>query len=195
MSLELRQLRYFVAVAEELHFGRAAARLRIAQPGLSQQIKRLERQLRVQLLVRDKLHVEMTPAGEVLLDHARVALEAADKALACTRAAAANGPPTASIPRYGHRSDPQIQVADRRMIASVGARIFGSSRSSTRTSPGACRTAPRMTFLLRFVSIEQTAAGHDRGVPAETCTGRASHRPGEGRTVGSRTTVGRSASS
>jgi len=87
MSLELRQLRYFVAVAEELHFGRAAARLQIAQPGLSQQIKRLERQLGVQLLVRDKLHVEMTPSGEVLLEHARMALDVVNKAVESTRAA------------------------------------------------------------------------------------------------------------
>jgi DNA-binding transcriptional LysR family regulator len=88
MALELRQLQYFVAVAEERHFGRAAARLRIAQPGLSQQIKRLERLLGVQLLVRDKRHVEMAPAGEVLLEHARVVIELANRAIESTRAAA-----------------------------------------------------------------------------------------------------------
>jgi hypothetical protein len=59
-----------------------------------------------------------------------------------------NGPSSASIPRYGHRSEPQTQVADSRMIASVGVRILGSSRSSTRTSPGAYITAPRMMVSL-----------------------------------------------
>src|SRR6476469_948819 len=75
-DLETRQLRYFVAVAEELHFGRAAERLGMAQPPLSRAIRRMERQLGVSLFVRTTRQVTLTPAGEVLLDDARVALDA-----------------------------------------------------------------------------------------------------------------------
>jgi DNA-binding transcriptional LysR family regulator len=75
-ELETRQLRYFVAVAEELHFGRAAERLGMAQPPLSRAIRELERQLGVQLLVRTTRQVTLTPAGAALLDDARVALDA-----------------------------------------------------------------------------------------------------------------------
>src|SRR5690242_4876431 len=75
-DLEVRQLRYFVAVAEELHFGRAAERLAMAQPPLSRAIRSLERQLGVQLFERTTRQVALTPAGEVLLRDARTALDA-----------------------------------------------------------------------------------------------------------------------
>src|SRR5258707_2452118 len=84
--MELRHLKYFIAVAEELHFGRAAAnRLHLAQPSLSKQIQQLEQELGFPLFYRTKQKVELLDAGHVLLDEARRILRQAENAVESAR--------------------------------------------------------------------------------------------------------------
>src|SRR5262245_23204632 len=84
-GMELRHLRYFVAVAETLHFGRAAAKLQIAQPSLSHQIAQLEAELQTTLLSRTKRRVELTDAGRLFLQEARSIIAHADRAAVLAR--------------------------------------------------------------------------------------------------------------
>jgi DNA-binding transcriptional LysR family regulator len=107
--MELRQLRYFVTLAEELHFGRAAEREHIVQSALSQQVQRLERELGVRLLERSTHHVALTAAGAVFLAEARQILAHADRAVLAARGAAgAAAPLRVGIIDSSYDSMPQI---------------------------------------------------------------------------------------
>jgi DNA-binding transcriptional LysR family regulator len=89
-TIELRHLRYFLAVAEERHFTRAAARLHVSQPPLSAQIRQLEQRLGAPLFVRTGRPVTLTAAGEALLPSAYAALAAVDAGVDAVRAAASS---------------------------------------------------------------------------------------------------------
>ncbi|MCS7477751.1 LysR substrate-binding domain-containing protein [Umezawaea endophytica] len=122
--MELRTLRYFVTVAEELHFGRAAARLHMSQPPLSRAIQRLEADVGAPLLDRSAAGVSLTPAGAVLLDEARALLDQADRVR--VRVAAAAGTATITIGILGDSTDQaatNLAAAYRREHPGVDVRV------------------------------------------------------------------------
>jgi DNA-binding transcriptional LysR family regulator len=125
MDLDLRLVRYFVTVADELHFGRAATKLFISQPALSKQIRRLEADVGAPLLVRDSRHVALTPRGERFLHHARQLLATADQMLR---------EPAPDHLRIAHifELDTSRVVADAFHAAHPGVRLVQSQMDSAR---------------------------------------------------------------
>ncbi|MDH6705290.1 DNA-binding transcriptional LysR family regulator [Kitasatospora sp. MAA19] len=122
--MELRTLRYFVAVAEELHFGRAALRLHMSQPPLSRAIKQLETELGATLFDRSSAGVTLTPVGTVLLDEAHALLDHADRVQ--DRVATAAGTATLTVGLLGDSTDPavtRLAAAYRRRHPHVEVRI------------------------------------------------------------------------
>ena len=100
-DIELRELRYFLAVAEEQHFGRAAERLGIAQPPLSRAIQQLESRLGAQLFERTRRGAELTEAGRMLVTEARIVIDAAEAAVRRTRTAASGRRPLVLATKAG----------------------------------------------------------------------------------------------
>lgn len=123
VDLDLRVVRYFVAVADELHFGRAAARLFVSQPALSKQIQKLEEQLGVPLFVRDSRHVELTARGAALLVDARELLRLAERI---------QTPPDAGEVRMAHvfELSTSRDVADAFAVARPGIRLVQRAMDS-----------------------------------------------------------------
>lgn len=141
VDVHLRDLRYFVAVAEELHFTRAAQRLYVSQPALSRQIAKLERDLRVTLLNRDRRTVELTDAGTELLDSARRLLADWDEAQRAASDAAATA---AAVLRIGQQT-------------SIGRNILEQLVAQLRTR------RPTWRIELRQVTWDDPTAGLDDG--------------------------------
>ncbi len=145
--MELRRVRYFVAVAEELHFRRAAQRLHLAQPALSQQVRKLETELGVELFHRNKRGVAMTPAGVVFLGEARRLLRQADEAARAAREARTG---TVGSLRIGHTAD------------ALPVKLFRALASFSASHPGV-NVVPEAMPAGR--AIEDVRAGHlDVGV-------------------------------
>ncbi|MFE0765037.1 LysR family transcriptional regulator [Streptomyces smyrnaeus] len=122
--VELRTLRYFVAVAEELHFGRAATRLHMSQPPLSRAIKQLEAEVGARLFTRSAAGVALTPVGAVLLDEARALLDHADRVR--IRVSTAAGAAALTVGILGDGTDPgvsRLAAAYRRRHPGIDIRV------------------------------------------------------------------------
>ncbi|MFB7957945.1 MULTISPECIES: LysR family transcriptional regulator [unclassified Streptomyces] len=152
--MELRTLRYFVAVAEERHFGRAAARLHMSQPPLSRAIKRLEADIGALLFTRSPAGVTLTPVGTVLLDEARALLDHADRVR--VRVDAAAGVATITVGILGDGTDPGVSglaAAYRRRHPGVDIRI----RDTDLTDPTCGLRAGLVDVALTRAPFDETA--------------------------------------
>jgi DNA-binding transcriptional LysR family regulator len=169
--LDLRLVEYFVAVAEELHFGRAADRLHIAQPSLSQQIRRLEGQLGVMLLERNSRNVHLTDAGEALLREGRKTVSQARHAIQTTRAAGALGLTVgfygsagsdllpATLRAFGERHPPFTVSVRELPLGSIDAVLTGEVNVAfTRLQPG--QTELEIEVIARELRLVALAATH-----------------------------------
>ncbi|MFJ4848624.1 MULTISPECIES: LysR family transcriptional regulator [unclassified Streptomyces] len=152
--MELRTLRYFVTVAEELHFGRAATRLHMSQPPLSRAIKRLEAEVGAPLFVRSPAGVTLTAVGTVLLDEARALLEHADRLR--VRVSAAAGVATVTVGILGDGTDPgmtRLAAAYRQRHPGVDIRI----RDTDLTDPTCGLRAGLVDIALTRAPFDESA--------------------------------------
>ncbi|MFD9205860.1 LysR family transcriptional regulator [Streptomyces sioyaensis] len=152
--MELRTLRYFVTVAEELHFGRAATRLHMSQPPLSRAIKQLEAEVGALLFARSPAGVTLTPVGTVLLDEARALLDHADRVR--VRVSAAAGAATLTVGILGDGTDPGVSrpaAAYRRIHPGIDIHI----RDTDLTDPTCGLRAGRVDVALTRAPFDETA--------------------------------------
>lgn len=138
-AMELRQLRYFVAVADELHFGRAAARLHMTQPPLTVAVRKLEEELRVELFERTTRSVALTPAGRMFRQRAAAVLADLDDAVADLEDVAAG---RAGKLRIGFVSSASYSVLPR------GLQAFQKLRPRIQLEPRSLTSAEQITLLL-----------------------------------------------
>lgn len=163
--MELRYLTSFVAVAEELHFGRAARRLQMAQPPLSQQIRQLEKELGVQLFERSTRSVRLTSAGEAFLGPVRTVLEDLDIATRVAKAAGRGEYGRVSVGFAGassHASLPRLTRAVRAAHPGIELVMRGqtyANRALSRVADG--------TLDLGFVRLPVTQPGVEHRIIAE----------------------------
>jgi DNA-binding transcriptional LysR family regulator len=162
-SVELRQLRYFVAVAEELHFGRAAARLHMSQSPLSRAIRELERELGLVLFVRTTRRVELTAAGSLLLERARRALAEIDGAIADAQKASLPDDRVLAL-GYGPFSRPVAQAIGDELTRHDGALTI---RFDEGVTPEMLRRVARHELAAAIVMASPTAA-RQHGVRIDT---------------------------
>jgi DNA-binding transcriptional LysR family regulator len=153
--VELRQLRYFAAVAQELHFGRAAKRLHISGPALSQQVIALERDLGVPLFIRDRRSVELTAAGKSLQQDARQLLALAESA--AERAREAHGETTTPL-RIGYVSWLPDNVETLGFSLQVDSWVLPSHAQADRVSDGSLDLA--MAWVTASGATERKLAAH-----------------------------------
>ncbi|MFJ9605160.1 LysR family transcriptional regulator [Kitasatospora sp. NPDC101176] len=152
--MELRTLRYFVAVAEELHFGRAATRLHMSQPPLSRAVRQLEAEVGALLFDRSPTGVTLTAVGAVLLDEARALLDHADRVR--VRVSAAAGSATVTVGILGDGTDPgvsRLAAAFRRVHPGVDVRV----RDTDLTDPTCGLRAGLVDVALTRAPFDETA--------------------------------------
>lgn len=123
-AVELRHFRYFLVLAEELHFGRAAARLHVSTPTLSQQVRDIEKEIGTPLLLREPAGASLTAAGQVLLAEARKVATAADDAVRATRTAAGIANPVLRLGMLNGSPDWLVaQLAEQATAAVAGCQV------------------------------------------------------------------------
>src|SRR4051812_6438350 len=184
--MDLRHLRYFVAVADERHFGRAAERLHMAQPPLSQQIRQLEAELGVELLHRTTRRVDLTEAGQASLERARAILTDVDQAAHHARLVAAGTVGHLAIGCVGSATYSLLPTLSRRLAAELpGVDFSFRGEMLAPDQVEALRTGAIDVALLRPVAADLSLTVHnlrpDRlGVPLPARHPPARTRPAPG---------------